>query len=65
MYGLRVSVEALTGEWSLSFADIDFANAKPTGSRLGLAVQLKFFAAYGHFATAAAGRTILSVSTSS
>lgn len=52
--GLRISLEALTEEWSLSFADIDFANAKPAGSRLGLAVQLKFFAAYGNFATAAA-----------
>lgn len=52
--GLRVSPEALTGEWSLSFADIGFAKAKSAGSRLGLAVQLKFFAAYGYFATAAA-----------
>lgn len=52
--GLRVSPESLAREWSLSFADIDFVNAKPTGSRLGLAVQLKFFAASGYFATAAA-----------
>ncbi|UVK48576.1 DUF4158 domain-containing protein (plasmid) [Mesorhizobium sp. AR07] len=52
--GLRVSLEVLTGQWSLSFADIDFLNVKPAGSRLGLAVQLKFFAAYGYFATAAA-----------
>ncbi|NGO54644.1 Tn3 family transposase [Allomesorhizobium camelthorni] len=51
--GLRVSPEALAGGWSLSFADIDFVNAKPAGSRLGLAVQLKFFATYGYFATAA------------
>lgn len=49
--GLRVSPEALAGEWSLSFADNDFVNAKPAGSRLGLAVQLKFFAAFGYFAT--------------
>jgi len=49
--GLHVSPEALAGEWSLSFADIDFVNAKPAGSRLGLAMQLKFFAAYGFFAT--------------
>jgi TnpA family transposase len=49
--GLRVSPESLVGEWSLSFADIDFANAKPAGSRLGLAVQLKFFAAFGYFVT--------------
>ena len=52
--GLRVSPESLAREWSLSFADIDFVNAKPAGSRLGLAVQLKFFAAFGYFATAAA-----------
>ncbi|PAQ07645.1 DUF4158 domain-containing protein [Mesorhizobium temperatum] len=51
--GLRVSLEALTGEWSLSFADIDFLNVKAAGSRLGLAVQLKFFAAYGYFCAAA------------
>ncbi|MER9223947.1 DUF4158 domain-containing protein [Mesorhizobium sp. M0644] len=51
--GLRVSPESLVGEWSLSFADIDFVNAKPAGSRLGLAVQLKFFAAFGYFATGA------------
>jgi hypothetical protein len=49
--GLRVSPEALAGEWSLSLADNDFVNAKPTGSRLGLAVQLKFFAAFGYFVT--------------
>ena len=52
--GLRVSPAELTREWSLSFADIDFVNTKPTGSRLGLASQLKFFAAHGYFATAAA-----------
>ncbi|TGV18160.1 Tn3 family transposase, partial [Mesorhizobium sp. M4B.F.Ca.ET.143.01.1.1] len=52
--GLRVSLEVLTGAWSLSFADIDFLNVKAAGSRLGLAVQLKFFAANGYFATAAA-----------
>ncbi|RWX58543.1 DUF4158 domain-containing protein, partial [Mesorhizobium sp. M4B.F.Ca.ET.089.01.1.1] len=51
--GLRVSPEELAGEWSLSFADIEFVNAKPVGSRLGLAVQLRFFAANGYFATAA------------
>jgi hypothetical protein len=45
--GLRVSPEALAGEWSLSSADNDFVNAKPAGSRLGLGVQLKFFAAFG------------------
>ncbi|WP_202367925.1 hypothetical protein [Mesorhizobium sp. L-2-11] len=52
---MRFSLEALTGAWrNLSFADVDFGNSKPVGSRLGLAVQLKFFAAYGHFDTAAA-----------
>lgn len=51
--GLRVSPAELTREWSLSFADIDFVNAKPTGTRLGLAAQLKFFAACGYIATAA------------
>ena len=49
--GLRVSPAELTREWSLSFADIDFVNAKPTVSRLGLAAQLKFFVAHGYFAT--------------
>jgi hypothetical protein len=29
-------------------------NAKPAATRLGLAAQLKFFAVYGFFATAAA-----------
>ena len=43
----------LIGRWSLSFADIDFVNSKPALTRLGLAAQLKFFAAYGYFATAA------------
>ncbi len=51
--GLRVSPAELTREWSLSSADIDFVNAKPTGSRLGLAAQLKFFVAHGYFATEA------------
>lgn len=52
--GLRVPPAELTREWSLSFADIDFVNAKLTGSRLGLAAQLKFFVAHGYFASAAA-----------
>ena len=52
--GLRVSPVELTREWSLSFADIDFVNAKPTVSRLGLAAQLKFFVAHGYFAKLAA-----------
>lgn len=45
--GLRVSPEELAGKWSLSFSDLDFVNAKPAGSRFGLAVQLRFFAANG------------------
>ncbi len=32
--GLRVSPEAFVGEWSLSFADIDFVNVKPAASRM-------------------------------
>jgi len=52
--GLRISPAELTREWSLSFTDIDFVNAKPMGSRLGLAAQLKFFVAHGYFATTAA-----------
>ena len=40
----------LQGVEPLSFADLEFANAKPAGLRLGLAVQLKFFfAAYRIF----------------
>ncbi len=52
--GVHVLPEELAKEWSLSFADIEFVNAKPAATRLGLAAQLKFFAAYGFFATAAA-----------
>lgn len=52
--GLRVSPAGLTREWSLSFADIGFVNAKLAGSRLELAAQLKFFVAHGFFATTAA-----------
>jgi hypothetical protein len=29
--GLQVSREEIAGEWSLSFGDIDFVNAKPSG----------------------------------
>ena len=32
--GLQVSCEEIAGEWSLSFGDIDFVNAKPSGARL-------------------------------
>ena len=31
--GLHVSPEELAKEWSLSFADIEFVNAKPTTTR--------------------------------
>ena len=50
---LRISPEDLTREWSLSFSDIEFVNAKPLGLKLGLAVQLKFFAVHGYFVTTA------------
>jgi len=49
--GLSISGEDLIGCWSLTFADIDFVNSKPVLTRLGLAVQLKFFASHGFFAT--------------
>nr|WP_234819318.1 DUF4158 domain-containing protein [Sinorhizobium meliloti] len=46
---LSISSADLTGRWSLSFSDMDFVNRKPAPARLGLAVQLKFFAAHGFF----------------
>lgn len=46
---LGLSSGDLIGRWSLSFFDIDFVNGKPELARLGLAVQLKFFAAHGFF----------------
>ncbi|WP_095205181.1 Tn3 family transposase [Mesorhizobium carmichaelinearum] len=49
--GVHVLPEELAKGWSLSFADLEFVNAKPVGTRLGLAAQLKFFAAFGYFAT--------------
>lgn len=52
--GLQVSREEMANEWSLSFDDIDFVNAKPSGARLGVAAQLKYFAATACFATSAA-----------
>lgn len=45
-----ISSSDIVGQWSLSFADIDFINSKPTATRLGLASQLKFFSARGFFA---------------
>jgi TnpA family transposase len=47
---LSISGEDLIGHWSLNFADIEFVNSKPDLTRLGLAVQLKFFASCGFFA---------------
>ncbi len=47
--GLGISSEDFIGRWSLSFSDTDFVNGKPGPARLGLALQLKFFAAHGFF----------------
>ncbi|MCK9553613.1 Tn3 family transposase [Aquamicrobium sp.] len=47
--GFGLSNGDLIGRWSLSFSDVDFVNGKPEVARLGLAVQLKFFAAHGFF----------------
>nr|WP_246233324.1 DUF4158 domain-containing protein [Aurantimonas aggregata] len=44
-----ISGEALARNWSLSFAGGDFVNAKAVSARLGLTVQLKFFASHGFF----------------
>lgn len=44
---LGISSSDFVGQWSLSFADIDFINSKPAATRLGLAAQLKFFSARG------------------
>ena len=52
--GLQVSREEIAGEWSLSFGEVGFVNAKPSAARLGVAAQLKYFAATGNFATGAA-----------
>lgn len=45
-----ISSSDLVGQWSLSFADIDFLNSKPAATRLGFSAQLKFFSARGFFA---------------
>lgn len=45
-----ISSSDFIGQWSLSFADIDFINSKPVATRLGLAAQLKFFSVRGFFA---------------
>jgi hypothetical protein len=46
---LSISHEDLAERWSLSFSDIEFVTGKPTPARLGLAVQLKYFAVNGFF----------------
>lgn len=45
-----ISSSDFVGQWSLSFADIDFINSKPAATRLGLAAELRFFNARGFFA---------------
>src|SRR3546814_14137272 len=44
---LVVSSGDLIGSWSLSFSDIAFVTGKAETARLGLAVQLRFFAGHG------------------
>jgi len=46
---LSISIEDLAKDWSLSFSDLDFVNARSITARLGLSVQLKFFASRGYF----------------
>lgn len=46
---MSISHEDLAGRWSLSFSDIEFVTGKPVPARLGVAVQLKFFATHGFF----------------
>ena len=46
---MSISHEDLAERWSLSFSDIEFVTGKPTPARLGLAVQLKYFAVNGFF----------------
>ncbi|TCT31777.1 DUF4158 domain-containing protein [Martelella mediterranea] len=47
---IGISSSDFVGQWSLSFADIEFINSKPAATKLGLAAQLKFFNARGFFA---------------
>lgn len=44
-----ISKEELVQVWSLSFSDIDFITTKTISTRLGIAVQLKFFIQHGFF----------------
>lgn len=46
---MSISHEDLAERWSLSFSDIEFVTGKPIPARLGLAVQLKYFATNGFF----------------
>src|SRR3546814_2182437 len=46
---LGVSSGDLIGSWCLSFSDIAFVTGKAETARLGLVVQLKFFAGHGFF----------------
>src|SRR3546814_1282496 len=46
---LGVSSGDVIGSWSLSFSDIAFVTGKAETARLGLAVQLRFFAGHGFF----------------
>lgn len=46
---MSISHEDLAERWSLSFSDIEFVTGKPMPARLGLAAQLRFFAAHGFF----------------
>lgn len=45
-----ISSSDFIGQWSLSFAEIDFINSKPAATRIGLASQLKSFSTRGFFA---------------
>lgn len=46
---LSISIAHLARDWSLSFSDLDFVNARSIATRLGLSVQPKFFASRGYF----------------
>src|SRR3546814_8134250 len=46
---LGVSSGDLIGSWSLSFSAIAFVTGKAETARLGLAVQIRFFAGHGSF----------------
>lgn len=54
-----ISNSDFVGQWSLSFADIEFINSKQAATRLGLAAQLKFFSARGFLGSDAGGGRIV------